>query len=494
MSELVLENKNDLPKGWVKTKLEDIVESIIDKDHTTPKYIKENGIPLISPKDFTNNSIDFSNPKLISKIEYIQICKKCEPKFGDLLFSRIGTIGKVRKVPENKIFNILHSIVLIRPNPKIAIQGYLFYLLQTQSVQLQAKRDTKSVGTPDLGIVRIRNFDVICPPLNEQKRIVAKIEELFPLLDSTKEILEKTKILLKQYRQFLLKSAFEGKLTIEWRNDNNEIIKEDKKIQNEISIELGDLKKQTHQENGTLHVSQLFEIPSDWIWARFYNIAKIGQGGTPSTNVQEYWNGDIPWLRSGDVRNNFIKNSNVLITKLGLQNSSTTLCSQGTVLLAMTGEGVTRGRSAVLEIEACANQSVAHIIPNKKRVLDKFLFYYLQSQYWKIRSVYKGSNQPGLNVSIIKQFEMPIPSISEQIIVVQKIEESFSLIQNSEKLVDSLLLQNDSMKNSILKQAFEGKILPQDPNDEPAEILLQKIKQEKQKIINQSKRGKKNDK
>ena len=91
----------------------------------------------------------------------------------------------------------------------------------------------------------------------------------------------------------------------------------------------------------------------------------------------------------------------------------------------------------------------------------------------------------------LKELIIPLPPLKEQKRIVAKIEESFSLIHNSEKLVDSLLLQSNYMKNSILKQAFEGNLVPQDPNDEPAEILLEKIKQEKQKIISQTKRGKK---
>ena len=126
----------------------------------------------------------------------------------------------------------------------------------------------------------------------------------------------------------------------------------------------------------------------------------------------------------------------------------------------------------------CANQSVSHIILNEQYILNKFLFYYFQAKYWKIRSIYKGSNQPDLNVSLIKQFDIPIPLISEQKIIIQKIEEIFSLIDNNEKLILQLLKKIERIKISILNQVFEGKLVPQDPNDEPASELLERIKLE----------------
>jgi Type I restriction modification DNA specificity domain. len=114
-----------------------------------------------------------------------------------------------------------------------------------------------------------------------------------------------------------------------------------------------------------LKIFNLINLPKGWIWSKLGNIAEVGQGGTPRTSNPEFWNGSIPWLRSGNIKFNRINQANETISELGLKNSAAKLCPIGTVLLAMTGQGVTRGRAAILDIEASANQSCAHIILNK---------------------------------------------------------------------------------------------------------------------------------
>ena len=179
------------------------------------------------------------------------------------------------------------------------------------------------------------------------------------------------------------------------------------------------------------------------------------------------------------MRNNIVKNTGEAITQLGLDNSSTVKCPIGTVMLAMTGQGLTRGRVSILGLEACANQSVCHMIVNNDLIFNKYLFYYLQTYYWKIRLLDKGSSQPGLNVNIIRNFEIPICSIKEQKQIVDKIEQGLPFIENTKNITNSMLLQLDTLRASVLKQAFEGKLVPQDPNDEPASVLLERINKEK---------------
>jgi type I restriction enzyme S subunit len=227
----------------------------------------------------------------------------------------------------------------------------------------------------------------------------------------------------------------------------------------------------------------LFEkntIPENWNWYSLYDIARIGQGGTPSTTKKEYWNGKIPWVRSGEVNWNRIISSSSTISEIGLNNSAAKLLPKDTVLLAMTGEGLTRGRSAILDIECATNQSVAFIIPEKHMLLSKFLFYYFRKEYWNIREIKKGSNQPGLNTSLIKNFLIPLPSIDEQAQIILEIEKHLSVIENSEKNISSSMIQSKILRDSILKNAFEGKLVPHDPTDELAEKLLERIKRERE--------------
>jgi type I restriction enzyme S subunit len=223
------------------------------------------------------------------------------------------------------------------------------------------------------------------------------------------------------------------------------------------------------------------QIPQSWQWVKFHDVFEVGQGGTPSTSVSDYWNGSIPWLRSGEIRFNRIKESKETISELGLQNSPARLLPKGTILLAMTGQGLTRGRAAILDIDASGNQSCAHLIPQKNIVISEFLFYYFRSEYWEVRSFDKGSNQPGLNTAIIKEFTIPIPPLHEQLRIVTKIEELFTQLDAGVASLKKVQAQLKRYRQAVLKAAFEGR-LTQDWREEykgeiePADVLFDRIK------------------
>ena len=204
----------------------------------------------------------------------------------------------------------------------------------------------------------------------------------------------------------------------------------------------------------------------NWELKQIDSFARVGQGGTPSRSMPQYWNGDIPWLSSGELRNNEIIDSNEKITQLGLDHSSTQLCPKGTVLIAMTGQGLTRGRTALLKIEACANQSCAHMIVKEEEIIPEYLWLYLQGQYWKIRSIHHGSGQPGINTTMIKSWKVPIPSLNIQKQIIQKIksaEEKFQSqkqqFQNIKNSYESTIKYIEHMQSSILDAAFSGKLV-----------------------------------
>ena len=146
------------------------------------------------------------------------------------------------------------------------------------------------------------------------------------------------------------------------------------------------------------------------------DLGKLSAGGTPSRFQNEYWNnGDIPWLSSGEIKNNRISKSIEQITKLGLENSSARVFPKCTVLVAITGFGMTRGKTSLLDFESSTNQSIIGIMTNKRILDGEFLWHYLQNQYWILRNFAQGSQQPGLNLEIVKKFKIIVPSeISEQ--------------------------------------------------------------------------------
>ena len=193
------------------------------------------------------------------------------------------------------------------------------------------------------------------------------------------------------------------------------------------------------------------KIPKHWEIRKLKQISSLSAGGTPSRSVVDYWeNGTIPWLSSGEIRNNVIHDSTEKITEAGFLNSSTKLFPKGTVLIAITGEGRTRGRTSILAIPSTANQSVVGMIIQDNSIRNYFLWYYLQSEYYNLRSQSHGSVQSGLNLDILKSYPIVFPNSMEeqkQIIIFldKKIKQIDSSISKKEKLVELLQEKRQAM-------------------------------------------------
>jgi len=170
------------------------------------------------------------------------------------------------------------------------------------------------------------------------------------------------------------------------------------------------------------------KVPSHWIKTPISKVATVSQGSTPSRSNPKFWNGDIKWIKSGEVRNNRIIDSEERITVEGSKKSR--VCKKGTVLLAMTGQGYTRGRTSILDVDAATNQSCAQINIFEKKILNEFLWYFLQSRYLETRSIRHGGGQPGINTTDIGEIEIAYPPThNEQQKIIQQIKNEIPKVE-----------------------------------------------------------------
>ncbi|UTD13939.1 restriction endonuclease subunit S [Treponema denticola] len=166
-------------------------------------------------------------------------------------------------------------------------------------------------------------------------------------------------------------------------------------------------------------------------WKKLENVSDIVLGGTPDRTKNEYWqNGNIPWMSSGEVNKKIIYSTNDFITKKGYDNSSATLVPASSTVVALAGQGKTRGMVARIKIELSTNQSLATLIPNEYLNND-YLYYYLEGQYNKLRNVSSGDgSRGGLNKEILKKFSIPLPSLSVQKYIVSILDKFDTLAHN----------------------------------------------------------------
>ena len=406
-----------------------------------------------SPKSKYYNSTGEGIPFFQGKADFGELYPKVRvycssptkiAQYNDILLSVRAPVGPTNLSPGTVCIG--RGLAAIRPDDSLDLK-YLLYYFRYFETQLSAK----GTGTTFKAINQklIKNLEIPIPPLNEQSRIVAHIEELFSELDKAVDTLKTTKEQLEVYRQAVLKAAFEGKYTKWWRKNHNVSANEEYcELRKENQVF-----KDTSGDENELSLN----IPDEWMKVRLGEIFDVEVGATPSRQHAEYWNGSIPWVSSGEVRFTTINKTREMITDIGLKNASTNLQPIGTVLLAMIGEGKTRGQSAILNIPAAHNQNTAAILVSKTLCQPKYIYYFLQLNYENTRRVGSGNNQKALNKERVRAIRVPFAPIAEQSIIVKEIEKRLSICENIEQTVNTALAQADAMRQSILKQAFEEK-------------------------------------
>ncbi|MBL1140405.1 MAG: hypothetical protein HND53_00040 [Proteobacteria bacterium] len=470
MSEVVT---NELPEGWELLPLGNLRGS--KAKSINPSDLPDEIFELYSVPSFTEGV-----PEVVSGKEIGSSKRVVEP--NTVLLSKINPrINRVWIVGVKSKHRIISSPEWVEffPTDK-AEPKYLMYFMQNYKFREHLCMNVTGVGG---SLTRIRpkiaeDYKIPLAPLEQQKRIVAKIEELFSHIDAGIEALKKAKQLLKQYRQSVLKAAVTGELTKEWREANKDnlepaskllerILKERRKKWEEQQLEQFKAKgkipkdekwKEKYKEPEPLEKIPENELPDSWNWVAIGQIFEVYVGATPSRKITEYWGKEINWVSSGEVAFCYIKDTKEKITTEGLNNTSTVIHPPGTVMLGMIGEGKTRGQAAILDIYAAHNQNTAAIEKHLDEQSTEYLYYYLMQQYELTRKRGSGNNQKALNKTRVQSIEFPLPPLSEQKLIAELLQQKFSSIEHLEKDLEIQFLKVNKNKQSVLASAFSGRL------------------------------------
>lgn len=219
---------------------------------------------------------------------------------------------------------------------------------------------------------------------------------------------------------------------------------------------------------------QPYEVPKNWVWVRLESVASWGSGGTPSRKHEEYYNGDILWIKTGELNNGWIYDTEEKITDEGLKKSSAKLFPPYSVLIAMYG--ATIGKVAILGVPATTNQACACAVCNQS-LLYMYLFYYCISQKNVFIEKGKGGAQPNISQIILKQHPIPLPPLSEQQRIVERIEELFAKLDEAKERLQEVADSFAVRKAAILHKAFTGELIGKQVTElVPLENLVDLIK------------------
>lgn len=526
---------NEIPRGWEIAFIDDITLFITDFQangsfaalkQNVRQYSEPNYAVLVRLKDLRKGLKDLDNFRYTDEQGY-NFLYKSELKQGDILVSNVGSIGVTYQMPK------IDLPATLAPNMfKVVLSeniSDLYFIHYSQGISFF--NDLKEVAgsstsQPKINKTQYRKIPIPIPPLNEQHRIVAKIEELLSGLENGISYLKSARRKLKIYRQVILKYAFEGKLTSKGRESNSldqtsplirlideARLKHQTKILDEWNravknweiqgkVSKKPVKPRFNNKYNPItpeELSGLVELPQGWRWIKLARMSEIVGGVTKGRNLKGQNLVSVPYLRVANVQDGYLDLSSIKMIDVPSTDVQKYQLIKGDILYTEGGDKDKLGRGTIWndEIENCIHQN--HIFRSRlyhEKISPKYIAYFSQTQEAKnyfFKNAKQTTNLASINLKVLSNLPIPLPPIDEQIQIIQELE---SLLSVYDKLVESIELgirKADILKQSILKKAFRGKLVNQDPEDEASDILLEKIKLEKDIYMsNQKLRSKEN--
>jgi len=500
---------------WINCNFEDILTLKNGFAFKSDKY-SENGTPVIRISDINDAIVKTTNAK---KVQDEENYENYLVEFGDILIAMSGaTTGKFGIYKEqNKAYQNqrvgnfkLHCEELINKN-------YIYYLLY--ALRRQIEKDAYGGAQPNISSKKIEAMQITLAPLLEQKAIVAKIEQLFSELDNGIANLKTAQAKLKIYRQAVLKKAFEGELTKEWREKQTNLptadelleqIKKEREVHYKQQLEEWKLAVKDWEENGkngkkpsriskpkileevTVEEIDIYgKLPISWKWEKFNNVThKIGDIDHKMPKPSE--NG-IPYLSTGNIYADGtmdFENAKTISEEDYKRLALKIKPEKNDIIFPRYG---TIGRNILVNIDKkfLVSYSCAIIKNVNKYINAKYAHYYSLSPVIKkeIKRYTVQTTQANIGIASIENFVFPLCSLEEQNQIVQEIESRLSVCDKIEETIETSLAKSEALRQSILKCAFEGKLLSvqelenikNHPEYESAEALIKRIKKEKNK-------------
>ncbi len=472
-----------LPRGWAATTLgelrQDLSKSIEPKAYPEQSY-ELYSVPSFELKkpEITPGS-DIGSAKRTVEKGVVLLCK-INPRIN-----RVWVVGD--HTPNTKIAST--EWITFFPLPGLEPQ-FLSYYMQQSKFRDYLATNVSGVGGSLMRVKpsTIETYPFLLPPLNEQHRIVEKIEELFTKLDAGVRSLEQARAQLKSYRRSVLKAAVEGELSREWREAHGDEVEPASELLERILQERREkFAGKKYKVPTAPDVASLPALPDMWVWS---TTGQLCDYIVPNRDKPKSFSGNTPWITLPDFKEGHETTLGAADTAQGLSDEEICLYKakvvpQNNVIMSCVGRF---GLAAVLKQDSVINQQLhAFLVPNLLQ--PEYLVYAIKAQASLMQSMATSTTISYLNASKCNSIPVALPPLEEQRFIVEEVERRLSVVDKLEATVEENLKQAGGLRQSILKQAFSGELVPQDPDDEPASALLERIREERQAMKQKAREG-----
>ena len=386
---------------------------------------------------------------------------------GDFLISCSGTMGRITHVPIGAPSGVINQALLrIRLQDQFILPDYFLKLFRSPLIQNSVLNKTVGGAIQNLAAVKeLKTIPLPIAPLSEQKRIVEKLDSLLAQVDTIQQRLNNLPNIIKRFRQSVLAAAVSGKLTEQWRSENWEEVK---------PLYSTLLEKNTHKPKPYVSSEPNSLIPSNWVWSRLGDIFVLKSGKSVKA-TEELAEGDFPFFKVGDMNHSLntllMSHTEKFVSEAVIGKNGK--FPEGSIVFPKRGGAIATNKKRILKQESLVDLNTMAIITPKE--VDKlYVFRWLQTI--DLGQLNTGSTIPQVNNGDIEPLWFPLAPLKEQTEIVRLVEQYFALADTLEKNLTNAKKRVDNLTQSILAKAFRGELVPQDPNDEPAEQLLERIK------------------
>lgn len=433
-----------IPSDWEVTTIGDFCK-VYDGTHQTPNYV-DFGIPFYSVENVSAD--DFEHTKYISLKEYTQISKRANIVKGDILMTRIGSIGVCKYVDWNCKAGFYVSLALLKCNDSVDAR-FICHLSNSENFKREIELHSLLTAIPQkINLGPISNVRIALPKKLEQQRIANALSDVDTLIANLEKFIAKK----KNIKQGAMQQLLTGKKRLPGFGSDERTGSRPTDERRKECLSERSAKREAEKSSG-YKMTELGLIPNDWEVKTISQVGKIIGGGTPSTFNSAYWNGSVQWFTPAELSKagKYVSKSERTITKLGVENCAAKILPAGTILLTTRAS---IGTSAILKAPACTNQGFQSLVVNSENS-NEFLYYLLSTKVDEMMSLASGSTFLEISPKKLGGIQLQIPSSrAEQTAIANVLSDMDTEIS----ALETKLAKYRKLKTGMMQQLLTGKI------------------------------------